>query len=227
MFHLFKKIIPPDKLSQIILGGQDGLVNTLGVILGVAAASSDLRIVIAGGLAASIAESISMGAVAYTSQKASRDHYFALLASEKRAIAVNPQEEKDEVRRIYEDKGFKGQELDKIVDLITSNRQAWLSIMMSDELNVSQISNRNIHINSFIVFLAALLGSLVPLSPFFFLPLIRGIYLSFIVSAAALFIIGFYQGKTTVGKPLRSGIELLVIGMSAAVIGYGIGYVFR
>lgn len=222
-----RKILPPGKLSQIILGGQDGLVNTFGVILGIAAASSDIRIVIAGGLAASIAESISMGAVAYTSQRASHDHYLFLLESEKKALEKQPEEEREEVRKIYQEKGFAGQRLEKIVKLITSNKQAWLSTMMSDELKVSPIESRDIYINSCIVFLSALLGALIPLFPFFFFSLSAGTYTSFIVSAIALFVLGFYQAKTTIGKPIQSGLTLLTIGMSAAVIGYGIGYVFR
>ena len=65
----------PGLISDFILGSQDGLVNVLGVILGVAVASQDMRIILAGGLAATFAESISMGAVAYTSTIARRDHY--------------------------------------------------------------------------------------------------------------------------------------------------------
>ena len=222
-----RKILPPGKLSQIILGGQDGLVNTFGVILGIAAASSDIRIVIAGGLAASIAEAVSMGAVAYTSQRASHDHYLSLLASEKKAITERPKEEKAEVKKIYQEKGFSGEELSHIVQLITSNKKAWLSIMMSDELKVSPIENRQVYINSVIVFLSAFLGALIPLFPFFFFSLKGGIYISFFISSISLFGVGFYQAKSTVGKPIRNGLELLVIGMSAAVIGYGIGYLFR
>lgn len=57
-------------LRDIILGGQDGLVNVLGVTLGVAAASGDRRLILAAGLAAAFAESFSMAAVAYTSSLA-------------------------------------------------------------------------------------------------------------------------------------------------------------
>ncbi|HZY44053.1 MAG TPA: VIT1/CCC1 transporter family protein, partial [Anaerolineae bacterium] len=80
-----QKIEAPKKisLSDVILGGQDGLVNVLGVILGVAAASSDPRIVIAAGLAATFAESISMGAVAYTTTMADRDFYLSEIEREK------------------------------------------------------------------------------------------------------------------------------------------------
>src|SRR5215469_13345477 len=62
-------------LRDVILGGQDGLVNALGIILGIAAVTSQTHILIATVLAASAAESLSMGAVAYTSSLAQKDHY--------------------------------------------------------------------------------------------------------------------------------------------------------
>ena len=88
-------------LSDIILGGQDGLVNVLGVILGVAAASSDQRLVMAAGLAAAFAESISMGAVAYTSTLADRDHYLSQIEREKREIHDMPEVERAEIEVIF------------------------------------------------------------------------------------------------------------------------------
>src|SRR5438132_1169795 len=82
---LAEKHAQPGLLSDFILGSQDGLVNVLGVILGVAVASRDITIILAGGLAATFAESISMGAVAYTSTLARRDHYLAEVEREKEA----------------------------------------------------------------------------------------------------------------------------------------------
>ena len=91
---LAEKHAQPGLLSDFILGSQDGLVNVLGVILGVAVASRYLldpfAIVIAGGLAAMFAESISMGAVAYTSTIARRDHYRAEAPSAQAAIKHVP-----------------------------------------------------------------------------------------------------------------------------------------
>src|SRR2546425_2358233 len=85
---LAEKHAQPGLLSDFILGSQDGLVNVLGVILGVAVASRNLSdpitIILAGGLAATFAESISMGAVAYTSTLARRDHYLAEVERERR-----------------------------------------------------------------------------------------------------------------------------------------------
>src|SRR5436309_4788985 len=99
---LAEKHAQPGLLSDFILGSQDGLVNVLGVILGVAVASRNLSdpltIILAGGLAATFAESISMGAVAYTSTLARRDHYLAEVERERREMVELPDLEKQEVR---------------------------------------------------------------------------------------------------------------------------------
>src|ERR671937_647952 len=80
-------------LSDVILGGQDGLVNVLGVILGVAAATQDAHIVLVAGLAATFAESVSMGAVAYTSTLADADLYESERAREYRHVHQSPEAE--------------------------------------------------------------------------------------------------------------------------------------
>src|SRR3989344_5600129 len=79
---------------EFILGGQDGLVNVLGIILGLAIATWDEKIVIIAGLAATFAESVSMGAVAYTSTKASLDFYEGQEKQEELEIKTVPKIEK-------------------------------------------------------------------------------------------------------------------------------------
>src|SRR5216683_2690646 len=88
-------------LRDVILGGQDGLVNALGIILGVMAATSDVKILIATVLAATIAESLSMGAVAYTSALSQRDYYESEREKELYEIEHVPEMEKEEIRQIY------------------------------------------------------------------------------------------------------------------------------
>lgn len=110
-----------NKLSDIILGGQDGLVSILGLLLGLSVATSSTKIVIAGGLATIIAETISMGAVAYTSKMADREHYAAERLREVREIKEFPDIERQEIVDIYTTKGFKGKLLDDVVKHVTSN----------------------------------------------------------------------------------------------------------
>src|SRR5947209_15293297 len=112
---LAEKHAQPGLLSDFILGSQDGLVNVLGVILGVAVASRDITIILAGGLAATFAESISMGAVAYTSTLARRDHYLAEVERERRELVELPDLGGQGVRGIRERGGLHGAVPDAMV----------------------------------------------------------------------------------------------------------------
>lgn len=224
---VFKNLKVGHRLSDIILGGQDGLVNVLGVILGVAAASGETRIVLAAGLAATFAESASMAAVAYTSKVAERDYYKRQMDNEKREIMEVPHLERAEIREIYLNKGFKGKLLDEIVDVITSNEKIWLETMMSDELKLAPIHKKRPFSSAILVGVAAVVGSLVPLVPFIFLPIAEGIAVSLIITALVLFATGAVKAKVTVGNWGRSGLEMTVIGVVSALIGYFVGLLFR
>lgn len=213
-------------LSQIILGGQDGLVNVLGVILGIAAASGETRIVLAGGLAATFAESISMAAVAYTSEMAQRDHYFAEISRQQKKIHQKPEEQKEAVRSIYVGKGFSGKVLEEIVDTVSKNETVWTTTIIREKLGLAPISKKVVIADSVIVGISAVVGSFIPLIPFFFLTVRAGIITSLVISTLALFIVGVYKALATVGKPFRSGFEMAIIGMGAAIVGYGIGLLF-
>ncbi len=210
-------------IKDIILGGQDGLVNVLGVILAIAAATFDTRIVIIAGLAATFAESISMAAVAYTSTKAAKDYYLSQLKKEEQEIKDMPKLEKKEIYDIYYKKGFRGTFLNKIVSKIINNRKVWLETMMSEEFGLLKSEYENPGKSAFIVGISATIGSLVPLFPFFFFSVRLGIIIALIVAALALFITGAIKAKLTIGNWFKSGLEMLMIGMLAAIIGYLIG----
>ncbi len=217
---------PSAALADIILGGQDGLVNTLGVILGVAAASSDPRIVIAAGFAAAFAESISMGAVAYTSTLAEHDHYRAELKREQREIREMPQAEVQEVRDIFASWGFGGDLLERAVDQVIRDEEAWVDVMMHNELKLAPIEDTSALKSALVVGFSAITGSLIPLIPFLLLPLQWAVPVSLLVSALALFGVGAYKARITVGRPMRSGLQMAVIGIVSALAGYFIGALF-
>ncbi len=224
----------PGLLSDFILGSQDGLVNVLGVILGIAvaahqqfgSASAAFRIVVAGALAAMFAESISMGAVAYTSTLARRDHYRKEREREEREMRELPAVERKEVRDIFEAWGYFGPALDEITDRIIANPKAWLEFMMAHELGLAPVLPGQARKSAIIVGFAAIFGSMIPLIPFLFFPgdLVMGMLSSGIVAAIALFLIGWYRARSTVGSPSRSGVQMLVIGIVSAVAGFLIAY---
>jgi len=212
-------------LSDFILGSQDGLVNVLGIVLGVSAASSDFRLLLVASLAALGAESISMGAVAYTSTLARRKLYLKEVENELREMKEVPKIERSEVRQIFKDWGYSGKRLEKVTDDICANPKAWLEFMMAFELKLSPVEE-TAPIRSFVTVISAtVIGSAVPLIPFIFLynNIGLGLVWSVALSAIVLFGIGYYEAKTTVGSLWRSGIQMTVIGLVAGFAGYLIG----
>src|SRR6266516_128688 len=136
-------------LRDVILGGQDGLVNILGIILGVIAGGGSKTVLVATGFAAAITESISMGAVGYTSSVSERDYYKAERAREAAEIDTAPEAERREIREIYATKGFGGDLLERVVDTITANRESWLSTMMDEELHLQPVQTADIFRSAF------------------------------------------------------------------------------
>jgi vacuolar iron transporter family protein len=218
---------PGSSLAHVILGAQDGIVNVLGVLLGVAAASASTRIVLAAGLAAGVAESISMGAVAYTTSVAENDVYRAEQEREYRHVRAVPALEREEIRALYARKGFAGELLDRIVTGITADPDVWVAVMMSEEHRLAPVPRHHSLRASLVVFLSSLVGSLLPIVPFFFLPVSLAMWAAAVAAAAALFAIGMYKARATVGHPLRAGAEIAAIGTASALAGWAVGTIFQ
>ncbi len=214
-------------LRDVILGGQDGLVNVLGVVLGVSAVTGDKSIILATGLAATFAESISMGAVAYTSFLTDRDHYLKEREREKEEIEKIPGREKEEIRRIYAAKGFQGKLLSEIVDTISANKKVWINVMMDEELHLALVDTKIVLRTGVIVGLAAFLGSLIPLLPFVFFARNLAFILAIAISGIALFAVGSYEAISLVGDWKKTGLRMVAIGLGAALIGFLVARLFN
>ena len=212
------------RIGEVILGFQDGLVNVLGVVLGVAVATNNILIILVAGFATTFAETISMGAVAYTSKKAERDYYESERALEEKEVEETPEEEIKEIRGIYAKKGFKGKLLNDVVKVITSNKKVWIDTMMSEELNLSPRFDKSPLSSGVTVFFATLVGSLMPILPFVLFSITNAMIASVIISSLVLFIVGAIKARLTIGNWVLSGIELSIIGILAALISYLIGF---
>lgn len=213
-------------IKDAILGGQDGLVNVLGIVLGVATATQDMRIIFVSGLAATFAESISMGAVVYTSTKAAKEYYYAELERERREIETVPELEIEEIHEIYYNKGFRGKQLEEIVKKVTSNKELWLDTMMTEELRLFPDEYEEPLKKGIFVGIASVIGSFIPLLPFFFFSVTHAMYASVLICAGILFGVGVIKAKWFELSWWKAGVEMALIGTVAALIGYGIGTIF-
>ena len=215
--------ISRSSIRDIILGFQDGIVNTLGLVLGVASAVQDTKIVLISGLVTTFAESISMAAVAYTSTKAAHEFYESQLEREKKEIKEIPHMEVQEIVDIYYRKGFRGKQLDNIVKKITSNKKLWLETMMAEELKLFPEDYERPIKSAMVVGISAVVGSLVPVLPFFILPVKLGMVFALALSVLMLFFVGAVKARVTIGDWKKSGFEMAVVGTLAALGGYLIG----
>jgi vacuolar iron transporter family protein len=216
----------PTLLADFILGSQDGLVNVLGILLGLSVATSDIRIIYIASLAALAAESISMGAVAYTSTRSRRQLYLAEQAREIAEMRDLPDIEREEVRVIFRKWGYEGEELERLVKAIESKPKAMLDLMMAFELHLAPVSAEQPRESAMVVLAATIVGSFIPLLPYFALPhsIETAAIVSILLSAAMLFAVGWYEARTTIGVTWQGGLRMVLIGMGAGFGGFAIGY---
>jgi predicted membrane protein (TIGR00267 family) len=110
----------------------------------------------------------------------------------------------------------------------TADKKVWLKVMMEQELKLEPIERKEALPTSIIVGAAALIGSFIPLVPFILLPVRTGMVVALATSAASLFIVGYYKAQKTTGRSLlKQGIEMMIIGMVAALVGYLVGSFFK
>lgn len=211
----------------MILGGQDGLVNILGIVLGVVAGGGSRTVLLSTGFAAAITESISMGAVGYTSTVADRDFYAAQRKVEEEALTDDPEMECEEITNLYRSKGFSGELLDQVVSTITANREKWVGAILEEERHLQPVASSDVMRSAVVITVATLIGHLIPLLPFVFLARSTSVVLALILSALVLFGVGVYSALTRVGVWWRLGTKLMVIGLGAAGVGFLIGRLFH
>ena len=138
-----------------------------------------------------------------------------------------PKLEREEVRHIYQQKVFQSELLERIVETITANPDVWVAVMMAEEHQLTPVDRRQSWKVALVVGISAIIGSLIPLIPFIFLPIGTSMWVSVAITALVLFIVGGYKARMTVGHPGRSGLEMAVIGTLSALAGFIVGILLK
>jgi len=212
------------RIRSIILGMNDGLISTFTLLVGVAAAtltSAGNTIVILTGIAAMVSGAISMGLGEYISSKSEYTYIKSEMKKEEAEIELFPEEEKQEVYEILEKMGLHGDTLNSSVDTITSNKETWLNFLLGSELGLDEPENPVL--GAFLTFISFIIGSFIPLSPYFLNLGFRSLIISTLLSFCMLGIVGAAKTKITGERKLKGTIEMLIIGCIAFVCSYGIG----
>jgi VIT1/CCC1 family predicted Fe2+/Mn2+ transporter len=210
-------------LRDWIYGGIDGAVTTLAVVSGVAGAQLSKWIILALGFANLFADGFSMAASNYLGTKSEHDDWRRLEKIEHRHIELNPDGEREEIRQIFERKGFAGHDLRRIVELVTANRERWVQTMLTDEYGLPQ-SVRSPWIAAFNTFAAFVLCGFAPLLPYLF-ETSYSFSISIALTAIVFVAIGSIKSRWSTSSWWHSGLTTLLIGAIAAALAYLVGVI--
>lgn len=214
-------------IGDLVYGANDGIITTFAIVSGAAGASLPGSVIIVLGFANILADGISMGASNFLGKKSEQDFAKAQYQKENWEIDNLRELEIEEVRDIYRDKGFRGKGLEDAVQTITSDRKVWLDTMMKDELGILLDEKDDPRRHGFATFAAFLAAGIFPLAPYLFPGLENQFYYSLGLGALMLFIVGALRSFITTVSFLRGGLEMLLIGSSAAGAAYVVGYILE
>lgn len=212
-------------LRDFVYGGIDGSVTTFAVVAGTLGADLATRIVLILGVANLLADGFSMAASNYLGTKAERDDHDRIARIESRHIDVAPEGEREELRQIFALKGFEGEQLEEIVQIMSSDRNRWIQTMLTEEYGLPREprSEWTAAISTFIAFTVC---GLLPLIPFVF-----GVKNSFSISAVltglSFFLIGSAKSRWSTESWWRSGLATFLIGGAAAALAYITGVILK
>ncbi|HEX9653939.1 MAG TPA: VIT1/CCC1 transporter family protein [bacterium] len=218
-------------IGDMVYGAIDGIVTTFAVVSGVAGAELSAGIVLILGFANLFADGLSMAVGNYLGAKSENEYKRRERYREEWEIEHLPEEEKQEIRQIYHRKGFTGELLERVVEVITRDKKQWVDTMLLEELHIVPEQTSPI-MSGFMTFASFVIAGFVPLFSYvlsYFVPFFaeHAYPLSVGLTFATIFIVGSLRVYVTGKRWWTSGLEMLLVGGATAVVAYFIGYLLR
>ena len=214
-------------LAEFVYGGIDGCITTFAVVAGAIGASMDISVILILGFANLVADGFAMSVGAYLSAQSDRKMYHKFRKGEYAQIKHEPNQEREEVRQIYIKKGFEGELLEQVVEVICSDEHRWVDEMMKNEheLNEEKKSSFMIGLATFISF--NLIG-FIPIS-LYLLDYIRPMDINLffwtsVLTGLGFIVVGSLKAFITKENPIKGIIETVSLGAIAASLAYYLGF---
>ncbi len=218
----------PHNISDAVLGGIDGCVTTFAVVSGAVGAGFSATVALVLGFANLIADGFSMAVSNYESIKAQREFIENIIKTEEEHIDKIPEGEREEIRQIFQRKGFNDNLLEEIVTTITRDRKLWIETMLTEEYGL-QKSRSHPWLSGVVTFFAFIAAGAIPLLPLF-IPdweMQQQFILSSILAGLVFFSIGMFKSYFFSKPMLASGLSTLLTGGAAASLAFITGYLLR
>jgi VIT1/CCC1 family predicted Fe2+/Mn2+ transporter/rubrerythrin len=213
-------------IGDAIYGVNDGLGAVFGIVSGMAGYTGGSEVVLAAGLAGTLASALSMGAGAYLSSKSQREVYESEVAREQAEIDEDPHEELLELELFYQLKGFSAEEARSMAERLQKQPKQFLRTLVHEELGLNEETFPNPWRSTLSATVSTAIGGFIPIIPFFFTVGMPAVLASFVISTVAHFAVGASKSLVTTRSWWASGTEMTVVGVIEAAITYGLGVAF-
>jgi vacuolar iron transporter family protein len=213
-------------IGDAIYGVNDGLGAVFGIVSGMAGYTGGSEVVLAAGLAGTLASALSMGAGAYLSSKSQREVYESEVSREQTEIEEDPHEEMLEMELFYQLKGFTVEESRAMAERLQKEPKQFLRTLVQEELGLSEETFPNPWRSTLSASLSTAIGGFIPIIPFFFTVGMPAVIASFIISTIAHFVVGASKALVTTRPWWATGGEMTLVGILEAAVTYGLGLAF-
>ena len=224
--HLNDERREADLLSEVreaIFGAQDGVTSILAVVITVATATNQQYAVLVAGIAAALAEILSMAAGEYMSSKSQREIFLAQIEKERREVEERPGESEAEVAYMLEQEGLSEEAARRVAAELAREPNVLLKTMVEKELGLAVEEGHSAVQGAIILAATFAAASLVPLSPFFIFEPRVALPIAVAFSAVVMFALGVAKSRLTGRNPIRSGLEIVALVLAASVGGWIFG----
>jgi len=213
-------------IGDAVYGVNDGLGAVFGIVSGMAGYTGGSEVVLAAGLAGTLASALSMGAGAYLAAKSNREVYESEVQRERAEIEEDPHEEMLELELFYQLKGFSPDEARSMAERLQKEPKQFLRTLVHEELGLSEETFPNPWRSTVSAAVSTAIGGFIPIIPFFFTVGMPAVIASFVVSTLAHFAVGASKALITTRTWWASGLEMTIVGIIEAAITYGLGVAF-
>lgn len=226
--HVEPHIKESNYIRDVVFGFGDGVNTSLGIVAGIGGATVGVDIVILAAIIGMFTGAKAMAVQNYLAVKSQIEILQSEIKREEYEIENTPEKEREEIVEIYKAKGFAGEELNMVVNKITSNKGVWLKTMLTEELGLNlEILGSPIK-GAIVMFISFLVGGILPILPYFIVKTglinnFTALLIAISISLTSSFVIGAIKGRLAKKSWIKGGLEMSLLGTGIALLGYGIG----
>lgn len=219
--HVEKHFTSTAAVRDIVIGMSDGLTVPFALAAGITGAIAATRIVVTAGLAEIVAGSIAMGLGGYLAAKTDNEHYASEERREIEETVEIPDQEEEEVAKVFRAYGLAEEHVRPVVSAIASDQKRWVDFMMRFELGLEPPDPTRAARSAATIAGSYVAGGLIPLAPYMLThDVFTALWISVVVTLLALFAFGWIKAKFTDVNPVRGALQTAFVGGLAATAAF-------